>query len=380
MMADGTSGGGLSDRDWMLEQVVGDGPALIVAAERDTGDDESAGQPTDSVDDCDGCDAVDQRPAQRDFGSGRGRPHELDGPVGESESEVCGPDINSGAKRAAVWLGSGVLAVAVLIVLALVVFGGAPDPVAPPQHRATTPPVAAAPTTANRPVPQQDQAVPFTARTDSCSPEGGSSDQLAARSPQALTDTGTDSAWVCGRGPQESLLDGQILHVQFSCDPSRPNSACSYMLNSVSVTPGWVAKTPAGKDEWLQHRVVTRLQLNFFNGDRLVADPFFVDTHSIHGPVSAALPATILASRVEVIILHTERPPAAPLPTTAGPRRGPDATEPPPPGGPVDSVVGPAAAEPAAPPPADPVGGTTSDAVDATFAMSQMQFFGHSPT
>ena len=140
-------------------------------------------------------------------------------------------------------------------------------------------------------MPQQDQAVPFTARTDSCTPDGGATGQLAARSPQALTDTASDSAWVCGRGPQESLLDGQILHVEFSCDASHPNSACSYMLNSVSVTPGWVAKTPGGRDEWLQHRVVTKLQFNFFNGNQLVADPFFLDTGSVHGPVTRQLPA-----------------------------------------------------------------------------------------
>ena len=379
-MADGASDGELSTRDWMLEQVAGEGPALIVSAQRHTGEDNGADQLTDAVDDRDGRDVLDERRLQRDLGFGRERPHELDAPAGESPSTASGRDVNFGAKRAAVWLGSGVLAVAVAIVLAFAVFGGGPDPVAAPQHHATTPAVAAAPTTANLAVPQQDHAVAFTARTDSCSPDGGSTEQLAPRSPQALTDTGTDSAWVCGRGPQESLLDGQILHVQFACDAARPNSACSYMLNSVSVTPGWVAKTPGGKEEWLQHRVVTRLQFNFFNGNQLVADPFFVDTGSIHGPVPAALPPKILASRVDVIILHTERPPAAPLPTTTGGSRGPDATGLQPPSGLVDSVLGPATTEPAAPAPADPAGGTASDPVDATFAMSQMQFFGHSPS
>jgi hypothetical protein len=379
MMADDTSESGLSDQDWMLEQVAGDAPALIVGNERSRGEDDIADRPPDTVDHRDGRHMLDAPRARRDRGCGGERPHELGDPAGENPSEVCGPDVNSGAKRAAVWLGSGVLAVAALIVAAFVVFGGGPDRVAPPQNHATTPAVAAAPTTANLPVPQQDHAVPFTARTDSCSPDGGSTEQPAARSPQALRDTGTDSAWVCGRGPQESLLDGQILHVQFGCDPARPDSMCSYMLNSVSVTPGWVAKIPGGKDEWLQHRVVTRLQFNFFDGSQLVADPFFVDTGSIHGPVPAALPAKILASRVDVIILHTERPPVAPLPTITGGSRGPDVTGLAPPGGLVDSVLGPATTEPAAPAPADPVGGATSDAVDATFAMSQMQFFGHSP-
>jgi hypothetical protein len=374
-MGDGGSAGGMSDRDWMLEQVVGDGPALIVPAEHPGGDHRVDDEPTDE----DGRELLDEPRARRDSGCGSQRPHHLDDPVATDPSEGSGQDINSGAKWAAVWLGSGVLVVAVLIVLVFVVVGGGPDPVAPPQHRAATPLVAAAPTTTNMTALQQDLTVPFTARTDSCTPEGGSTEQLAARSAQALTDTGSESAWVCGRGPQESLLDGQILHVQFTCDASRPTSACSYMLNSVSVTPGWVAKTAGGKDEWLQHRVVTRLQFNFFDGDQLVADPFSVDTHSIHGPVAATLPAKILASRAEVIILHTERPPAAPLPTTSGPGRGPDVAELQPPGAPMDSVLGPATAEPADPTPADPVGGATSDPVDATFAMSQLQFLGHAP-
>jgi len=377
-MADNASDGELSTWDWMLEQVVGEGPALIVTERHPT--DESVNEPTETVDDHDRRDVRDGPQAGRDFDAGRTLPHDLDNPSGANVDEGSGADINSGAKRAAVWLGSAVLAVAVLIVLALVVFGGAPDPVAPPQHQVATPAVGAAPSTASLPVLQHDHAVSFTARTDSCTLKGETAGQLAARSPRALTDTGTDSAWVCSRGPQESLIDGQVLHVQFTCDPSRPDWACSYVLNAVTVTPGWVAKTPAGKDEWLQHRVVTRLQFNFFNGNQLVADPFFLDTQSIHGPVPATLPAKILASRVDVIILHTERPPAAPLPTITGPGRGPDVTGPQPPGGLGDSVVGPSATEPATPPPADPGGATDRDPVDATFAMSQMQFFGHSPT
>jgi hypothetical protein len=258
-------------------------------------------------------------------------------------------------------------------VVVVVVFGGGPDPVRPAQHHALAPAVAAAPTTTNQPALQQDNVVAFTARTDSCLP-GGSADQPAARSPQALTDTATDSAWVCGRGPQESRLDGQVLHVQFSCDPSRPTSACSDMLTAVSVTPGWVAKTPAGNEEWAQHRVVTRLQFNFFNGAQLAGDPFFLDTHGVHGPVSATLPAKILASRVDVIILHTERPPAGPLPTTGGPGRAPDPGAPQNPGPLDDWGTGPTTTEP----PADPISGG-ADPVDATFAMSQLQFFGHAP-
>jgi len=370
-MVDDISADGQSARDWLLEQVVEEGPALIVA-----GRGRGPGEHPDPADDNDGGrDATALRRPLRDSDIQREKPHFLDDSPRRADAGEGAADVNAGAKRAAVWLGSGVAALAVLIVMACVIFGGGPDPVAPPQHRAPTAVVLAAPTTALLPAPQQNRAVPFTSRTDSCSSDGAPAGQLAARSPQALSDTASDSAWVCGRGPQESLLDGQVLHVQFSCDPSRPSSACSYMLASVAVTPGWVAKTPEGKEEWSQHRVVSRLQFNFFNGAQLVGDPFFVDTHDVHGPVPATLPAPALASRVDVIVLHTDRPPAAPLPTTTGPARPFDSTQAPAPGG----LLDPAPGEPGAPPTADPATGG-SDPVDATFAISQLQFFGHAPS
>jgi hypothetical protein len=349
----------------MLEQVLGEGPALIATEPEpdpesllgDNGADHTAGPAPDEE--------ADAATAARLFPA-----HDLDS-SGHGEPVLTPPaDVNAGAKRTLLWLSSGVVLVAVLIVMAFLVFGGGPAPTATPQHKpAATPAVVAVPTTTDLPAPPQDQAIPFDPTTDSC--PGGPT------SPLALTDTSTDSAWVCSRGPQESRLDGQILRVKFMCDRSRPESTCSYMLNSVSITPGWVAKTPGGKDEWLQHRVVTRLQLNFYNGDQLAADPFFLDTNSVHGPVPATLPGKILASRVDVMILHTERPPAAPLPSTnpgANPA-GPAA----PPTGLMDSMLG--SGDPAAPP-TDPAGAGnsgSSDPVDATFAVSQLQFFGHAP-
>lgn len=373
-MAEGT----LSTQDWMREQLLDEESAPAAAA-----------QPAPTTDVPDGQGLTDAGAADQHLSTAVRRaveaastapPHDLDRDAGAGERTDS--DVNRGAKRTAVWLGCGVAGLAVLIVVAFVCLGGGPDPVKPPQHHATTPAaaVAAVPTSAAA-VPQQDQAVPFTPASDSCTPDGASGDQSAARSPLALTDTATDSAWVCGRGPQESRLDGQILHVQFTCDPSRPKSACSYMLNSLSVTPGWVAKTQGGKDEWLQHRVVTRLQFNFFNGNQLVDDPLQVDTHSVHGPVPVTLSRRILVSRVDVIILHTDRPPAGPLPRSSAPTPGPDSNAgEQPTNGLVDSLLGTAGPQPAAPPPADPGSGTAgSDPVDATFAMSQLQFFGHSP-
>lgn len=355
---------GLSTQDWMLEQIIDDGPPLIVA------DPQTDAKPNDT-----GADAA-ETPAEA-----AATAEELDPrlcPAHDLDSTEPDParttDVNAGAKRTLLWLGSGVALVAVVIVLAFLVFGGGPAPTPPPQHKpAATPAVVAVPTTPDFPAPPQDQAIPFDPTTDSC--PGGPT------SPLALTDTATDTAWVCSRGPQESQLNGQILHVKFLCDRSRPDATCSYMLNSLAVTPGWVAKTPGGKDEWLQHRCATRMQFNFYNGDQLAAEPFFLDTNCVHGPVPATLPGKILASRVDVMILHTERPPAGPRPSATA--AGPDGDSVVPPPGLVDTVLG--SGDPAAPPPGtDPAlagagtGGMT-DPVDATFAISQLQFFGHSP-
>jgi len=344
----------------MLEQVLGDGPALIStepdpeSLSGDDGDDHTAGPAPDEEADTTTAPNARFLPA-----------HELDSPRPGEQVTTTPVDVNAGAKRTLLWLGSGVVLVAVLIVMAFLVFGGGPTPVASPQHKpAATQVVVAVPTTSDLPAPPQDQAIPFDPTTDSC--PGGPT------SPLALTDTSTDSAWVCSRGPQESRLDGQILRVKFMCDRSRPESTCSYMLNSVSITPGWVAKTPGGKDEWLAHRVVSRLQYVFNDTDRTVLTQ---DTANTHGPVTTPLPHKLLASRVTVAILQTARPPASPLPS-------PEATGPVLPGF-GDSALGPdgaplapdatASAEPV------PLGEQDSDPVDATFAISALKFLGHEP-
>jgi hypothetical protein len=266
--------------------------------------------------------------------------------VGES----LPPDVNAGAKKTAVVLGGALLGAVAVIMTALVTFSDtapAPSPRPMPSAVASAGPV---PTT-TAPQADQDQAIAYTASAD-C-PAGSTS-------AQALTDTTSDSAWVCVRGAQGARVDGQVLRIDFGR---------SYVISAVSVTPGWIAKTPAGKDEWLQHRVVSRLQYIFDDTDRTV---FTQDTGNAHGPVTTPLPHKVLASRVAVVILQTARPPASPLPSVTQPALP----------GFGDSVLGPDGA----PLPAgstavtDPVPlGESTDPVDATFAVSALKFLGHEP-
>jgi hypothetical protein len=367
-VVDDADAAGLSTQDWWAEHLGEEASPLTVLDVRAavSGSHVEDGKCTDQAPVHADRATSTEEPAETPTGP----PHNLDDPPSMPPSaEPAAPDVNAGSKRAAAQLGGGVAATAALICAAFAVFGHHSGLASPPEHHAPASIAIPAPTTPAPPAPQPDQALPFRARTDSCTADGGTAEQLASRSPQALTDTGTDSAWVCGRGPQESFVNGQVLHVEYTCGPSRPESACSYMLNSVSVTSGWVAKTPGGTDEWLQHRVVTALQFNFFNGNQLAADPFRLETHSIHGPVAANLPKGILASRVDVIILHTARPPAAPLTTATGPTPPVDGGQPAT-GDFLGSLPG---------VPAQSAGADENDPVDATFAISQMQFYGHSP-
>jgi hypothetical protein len=273
---------------------------------------------------------------------------------------IVGPeesiDVNAGAKKTAVALGAGLLVAVVAIVAALTGFGQSDEPAV--ADTAPNGPVRApaAPTQTAPPPTDSDPSVPFTASAN-C-PAGSTS-------AQALTDTADDSAWVCVRGAPGGQVDGQVLHI----DLGR-----SYLLTAVSVTPGWVAKTTGGKDEWLAHRVVTRLQYVFNDTDRTILTQ---DTGNTHGPVTTPLPHRVLASRVTVVVLQTSRPPASPPPST-------NPTAAPQPGF-LDSVLGaangpaPSDATQTSAPAADPAEQVTGDPVDSSFAVAAMKFFGHQP-
>jgi len=288
-----------------------------------------------------------------------GGPHAAAEPLDLDPAPNSGPDAigdvndsNTGAGKIAMVLAAALLAAVLVIAAAMILFRRS-DPQAPPNP--LPPSITAQPSAPPAPPPTGDQAVPFTASAN-C-PAGSTS-------AQALTDIASDSAWVCVRGAPGGQVDGQVLHI----DLGR-----SYLLTAVSVTPGWVAKTPGGKDEWLSHRVVTRLQYDFNDDERTILTQ---DTANTRGPVTTPLAHRVLASRVTVIILQTSRPPASP-PQRVDPT---DATQP----GFIDSVLGNADG----PVPADTTqtsasepepGQDSSDPVDATFAVAEMKFLGRRP-
>jgi hypothetical protein len=319
----------LTDEQWSADLFFGEEPQSGV----------TLGTAARSDDAC----SADEEPTESSASSATEPPAPTD--------DLAPDDPNRGAKRAAVGLGAGLVAAAAAIVAAL---GSSGAPSAPTDHPPTTthrvPTPAPAPTSAVAEAPEQDQAIAFTASAD-C-PAGSTS-------AQSLTDAVHDSAWVCVRGTADTAVDGQVLAVDFGT---------SHVLTAVAVTPGWVAKTTGGRDEWLQHRVVSRLQYDFNDDGRTIVTQ---DTGAAHGPVTLPLPHPVLASRVTVIVLRTARPPATP-PTSAD-HSTTDASD----------LLGSVLHDGDAPvtPDIDPTGSSTPDGdpVDATFAISSMQFFGHGP-
>lgn len=202
-----------------------------------------------------------------------------------------------------------------------------------------------------------DTPIPYTASAPGCPP--GSS------AAQAVAGTDPTQAWVCVRNG----VDGQVLQI----DLGRP-----MVVTAISITPGWVGVDATGADQWLQHRVLTRVQWNLFNGNDT---PTVVrqKTGNVRGEAAQPMPnGGVLVSRITMIVQETSRAPADTAPTTPAPDGG---------GGLLDDVLG----APLGPPPSPssdpgaplapglPGEHNASDPADNTFAVSSIKILGHPP-
>lgn len=232
-----------------------------------------------------------------------------------------------------------------------------PEAVAPSGTVSVVAPPPAPPAAAPVADPAQDVPIPFQASSACPQAGSGSAQNVASEDPTR--------AWVCMRDS-----DGQVM----TLDLGKPMK-----VTAIELTPGWVGTDASGADQWMSHRVVTRVQWILVNGaDRTVVTQ---DTKNAHGPVPVAMPFNgpdqgVLASQIQMVILQTSRPPADnPTPTSGGP--GPAG------GGLLDGVLGApvgGSASPDASP--DPVFGssdTTTDPVDNTVAISAIRVLGHPP-
>lgn len=211
--------------------------------------------------------------------------------------------------------------------------------------------VVAAPAPSATVDPEGDAPIPYVASAD-C-PAGSTPAQSVAGDDPSR-------AWVCVRGG----VDGQVL----TLDLGR-----TMLVTALSITPGWVGTDAAGHDQWLAHRVVTRVQWVFDGDPSTVMTQM---TGNVRGEAVQAVPGRgVLASKITMIVLQTSRPPADVTPTPTPGASG--------------SFFDPAMPAPGAPAPAAPIetfslpalpGSTSStDPVDTTFAVSSIKVLGHPP-
>ncbi|MDV3133325.1 hypothetical protein [Mycobacterium sp. 29Ha] len=313
-------------------------------------------------DDADDADLYDTEPTDL-AGAVVGAPDVLDAHHDSAHSTATGnepaepPRFNRAV--AAGFIGATVVAI-VIVTTALLAMRSSPQPAAEQASPTTQISVAAAPSAPPPPDAGADTPIPYTPSAPGCLP--GSS------AAQAVAGTDPTQAWVCVRNG----VDGQILQI----DLGRP-----MVVTAISITPGWVGADATGADQWLQHRVLTRVQWNLFNGNDT---PTVVrqKTGNVRGEAAQPMPnGGVLVSRITMIVQETARAPA----DTAPPTTGPDA--PGGGGGLLDDVLG----APLGPPPSPtsdpgpplatglPGERSASDPADNTFAVSSIKILGHPP-
>lgn len=223
---------------------------------------------------------------------------------------------------------------------------------------------APAPSTPAAPNTSMDGPIPFQASAD-CPP--------GSTAAQAVAGTAPNHAWVCVRDG----ADGQVL----TLDLGRPMK-----ITAISIVPGWVGTDNAGADQWLQHRVVSRVTWILVNGNQRTPVP--QNTGNVHGEAVQQMPSDgpdrgVLASQILMIVQQTSRAPAdtpAPSPDPAAAAPG---------GGPLPDILGAPLGGSSSTAPTAPFGdpmpsGPGSDSVngdpaDNTFAVSSIKVIGHVP-
>ena len=171
-------------------------------------------------------------------------------------------------------------------------------------------------------------------------------------------------AWVCVRNG----ADGQVLQIELG----RP-----MVVTAISITPGWVGADATGADQWLQHRVLTRVQWILFNGGD---NPTVVahKTGNVRGEAVQPMPnGGVLASKITMIVQQTSRAPAdtGPATSAASPPRPADQRHPRRSAGhrrPRQRRARPPSARRSA-------RQTPTDPADNTFAVSAIKILGHPP-
>ncbi|WP_141717821.1 hypothetical protein [Nocardia altamirensis] len=146
--------------------------------------------------------------------------------------------------------------------------------------------------TAGLPAPNPDAPADHTIKPAS----------VAARCPAGSTDptlafdTDPATAWMCVR---VYGIDGQVLTIKLD----HP-----YVITRMSIIPGWLRQNSDGSDEWIKHRVVTKLRYTF---DDPAHTSIEQPTQNTRDEVVTAITPPVLASTVQITIQSTTAPTGA---------------------------------------------------------------------
>lgn len=103
-----------------------------------------------------------------------------------------------------------------------------------------------------------------------------------------------EEAWVCGRA---NGIDGAIMNIQF---------VNTVVIKSITVVPGFAYVAPNGRDNWNEHRLVTKILWKLGNGRQ-----FMQDIDPIRSGNTLTIPGDGIATTVASLkIMQTVRPSA----------------------------------------------------------------------
>lgn len=277
---------------------------------------------------------------------------EIDKPSAEQKDSDDDP-VNGRTKTTLAVLGGVGVFLAVVIVVMVSVLSKDTAPVAAPEPQRrvnVTGSATAAPSATDS--ASTDRSMPFEASAE-CA-EGSTS----ARN---VEDPSGDTALVC-YGPGLGL--GQPIDLRFSDDVT---------VVAIKLAPGWLAKRPGGKEEWGQHRIITKIRWWFMNDvkGRYVDQ----DTKNVKGIATVPVEENVRTRWIRGIVVQTSRPPTGQVPEGSAPSGGgmfgglfgSDGSSSPGTSGSGDTPNA-SSAEPG-----------TRDAVDQSFATSRIEVIGHVP-